>query len=263
MSAIFIKGGLIHYEVFGRGKPLLFVHGWLGSWRYWMPAMEELSDRCRAYALDLWGFGDSDKSQERYTVAEYVELVAAFMEEMGIKQAALVGHALGGAVAVRFATLYPERVDRLMAVSLPLTGEAISLKALTTEESFLFGRLFGYPKEYQTIRQEMKKTAQNAILRSAQSVMELNLLADIASLKVPLLIVYGQKDHIIDPAPARLLNSKATLRPMSMAEARHFPMLEERSKFNRLLRDFLALDFSKNGGLWSLEFKDEWRRRIR
>ncbi|MGQ9627105.1 MAG: alpha/beta fold hydrolase [Anaerolineae bacterium] len=263
MSAIVIKGGLIHYEAFGRGKPLVFVHGWLGSWRYWMPAMEELSDRYRTYALDLWGFGDSDKSQDRYTVAEYVELVTSFMEEMGIGKAALVGHALGGAVAVRFAVLYPERVDRLMAVCLPLSGEAISLRTLTADSNLLFGGLFGYPREYQPVQQEMKKTAENAILHSAQSVMELDLLADLESLKVPLLIVYGQKDRIVDPNQARLLSINATVRSMYMAEAKHFPMLEESSKFNRLLRDFLELDFSKNGALGSLEFKDEWRRRVR
>ena len=61
MSAIVIKEGLVHYEVIGRGQPLIFIHGWLGSWRYWVPAMEQMSARHRTYALDLWGFGDSDK----------------------------------------------------------------------------------------------------------------------------------------------------------------------------------------------------------
>ncbi|HDN79852.1 MAG TPA: alpha/beta hydrolase, partial [Chloroflexi bacterium] len=59
MSAIVIDGGIIHYEVIGRGRPLIFIHGWLGSWRYWMGSMEELSPYFRTYALDLWGFGDS------------------------------------------------------------------------------------------------------------------------------------------------------------------------------------------------------------
>ena len=63
MSAIVIDGGLVHYEAFGRGKPVLFLHGWLGSWRYWMRTMEEAADKYRTYALDLWGFGDTDKSK--------------------------------------------------------------------------------------------------------------------------------------------------------------------------------------------------------
>ena len=64
MSAVVIGEGLVHYEAMGRGKPVVFIHGWLGSWRYWVPAMEEISSRHRSYALDLWGFGDSE--MDRY-----------------------------------------------------------------------------------------------------------------------------------------------------------------------------------------------------
>ncbi len=57
MSAITIENDLVHYEVLGRGRPVILVHGWLGSWRYWVPAMQQLSSKYRTYALDLWGFG--------------------------------------------------------------------------------------------------------------------------------------------------------------------------------------------------------------
>ncbi len=263
MSAILVDGGLIHYETFGRGKSLVFVHGWLGSWRYWMPTMEDLAVKYRTYALDLWGFGDSDK-RDRYSVEDYINLLESFLDELGIWRTALVGHALGGTVAVRFAALYPERVERLLAVSLPITGEAISIKALTLDSGSVFGRFFRKPPEYQSVIQEMEKTARDAVETSVQSVMRLDLRRDIARVNVPLLVVYGGKDNVIDPAQAQLLeDTDANVRPMALDSARHFPMLEERSKFNRLLMDFLELDLSSNGGLKSLEFKEEWRRRTR
>ena len=84
MSAIVVREGLIHYEAIGRGSPLVFIHGWLGSWRYWMPTMEELSVSHRAYAFDLWGFGDSDKLGIHYNVNAYVELVRNFLDHLGI-----------------------------------------------------------------------------------------------------------------------------------------------------------------------------------
>ena len=65
MSAILLEQDIVHYEVLGRGRPLVFLHGWVGSWRYWIPVMQAASISFRAYALDLWGFGDSAKKPER------------------------------------------------------------------------------------------------------------------------------------------------------------------------------------------------------
>ena len=59
MSAITIGGDLIHYEKLGRGRPVILVHGWIGSWRYWIPLMQKLHTSFSVYTLDLVGFGDS------------------------------------------------------------------------------------------------------------------------------------------------------------------------------------------------------------
>lgn len=120
MSAITIENDLIHYEVLGRGRPVILVHGWLGSWRYWVPAMGHLSMKYRVYAIDLWGFGDSGRNKARYSFAMQVQLLEEFMDRLGITKAALVGHDLGAAVIARFAVAHPDRVPRLLAVSPPL-----------------------------------------------------------------------------------------------------------------------------------------------
>src|SRR5690349_4309218 len=120
MSAITLENDLVHYEVLGRGRPVIFVHGWLGSWRYWVPTMQQLSMKYRTYALDLWGFGDSVKENTKYGLKEQVKLLYDFMEKLGIAKAALVGHSLGAAICLRFASQYPDRAPRLMLVSPPL-----------------------------------------------------------------------------------------------------------------------------------------------
>jgi len=120
MSALTIEHDLVHYEALGRGRPVILVHGWLGSWRYWIPAMQQISGKYRTYALDLWGFGESAKEPLRYGFAEQVRLLDEFMQRLGIAKAALVGHGLGAAIVTRFALRSPDRVPRLMAVSPPL-----------------------------------------------------------------------------------------------------------------------------------------------
>ena len=81
MSAIIIEHDLIHYEAIGRGRPIVFIHGWVGSWRYWWSTMQAVSAfQFRAYAFDLWGFGDSGKRRERYDFESYVNLLGDFMD---------------------------------------------------------------------------------------------------------------------------------------------------------------------------------------
>ncbi|MCJ7736236.1 MAG: alpha/beta fold hydrolase, partial [Anaerolineae bacterium] len=107
MSALIIDNRLVHYEVIGRGEPVLLVHGWIGSWRYWVRTMEELSAEYRVYAVDLWGFGDSDKSGVHYAVDDYTRLLSDFQSQLGMERIHLVGHALGAAVALRYAARFP------------------------------------------------------------------------------------------------------------------------------------------------------------
>jgi pimeloyl-ACP methyl ester carboxylesterase len=120
MSAITIGGDLIHYEVLGRGRPVLLLHDWLGSWRYWIPAMQQLLLKYRVYSLDFYGFGDSSKNPQKYTLDYQVQLLVDFMNHMAIPKAAFIGHGLGALVASEFARLYPDKAPRLLLISPPL-----------------------------------------------------------------------------------------------------------------------------------------------
>lgn len=293
MSAIIVENGLVHYEAIGRGKPVLFLHGWLGSWRYWMPTMEAISDRYRTYALDLWGFGDSDKSQQRYGVESYVSLIREFMDGLGLVQLPIVGHALGAIAAVLFAVQAPERVDKLMAISLPLNSAAVSRKISDGGPPRRFEqglprrfergngaleRVLGRKQAYPEVAMEADKTDPDAITLSTQSLSKLDLRSELDRITRPLLIVHGDRDSLVAPpsldtgptslsgaGPAFLSGevqgtdeqSPALIRQIGLKDSMHFPMLDEAARFHRLLRDFLE------GDLASLELKEEWKRRAR
>ena len=263
MSAIVIKERLVHYEVIGRGKPLVFIHGWLGSWRYWVPTMEDLSAGYRTYALDLWGFGDSDKVSGYYSINAYVDLLKDFLDNLGVGawRPTLVGHALGGVVALQLAAQAPEMVERVMGVSVPLIGAAIHRSLATfSGNGDALARLGTRRARFPEVEMEMHKTDMSAVTQSTQSVMESDLRQTLSPLTIPVLLVYGDDDPLIAPAQQEWLPSHASnVRAIFLNGVRHFPMLEERSKFNRLLVDFLAAgpDLSK------LELKEEWQRRQR
>ncbi len=262
MSAIILESSLVHYEALGRGKPLLFLHDWLGSWRYWVPTMVDMSSSYRAYALDFWGFGDSDKVTGKYSVDGYVNQLELFMDQMGIGQVPIIGHGLGGVVGVHFAHLHPDRVEQLMTVSTPLTmGDiARSLSGFTGGDNpakVILGRKL---KSYEEVDIEAAKTDGNAVVQSVRTAMSQNLMDMLEDLDIPVLMVAGREDPIIQVPDDDVLDSfDYHVYPFIFEVAQHYPMLEETSKFNRLLRDFLI-----NKDDWdAIEVKDEWRRRMR
>ncbi len=266
MSAVVIDGGLVHYEAFGRGKPVLFLHGWLGSWRYWMRTMEAVSDKNRTYALDLWGFGDSDKSKPRYGVSNYVALIDDFVSDMGIRDAPIIGHALGATIALEYAVRYPDRVKKVMAVSLPMGAESINRKLMDFVNTSVVSKVMWWRQiTYKEVQKELEKASKDAVTASMQSVAETDVNSRIESIHQlqdsMLLSVYGEKDDIIDPNMSNDIDNKykQNIRRIILNESKHFPMLDEAAKFNRLLKDFLDVQ----GDLSILELKEEWRRRHR
>ena len=263
MSVVLINGKRLHYESFGRGQAIVFVHGWLGSWRYWVPVMRDLSVEYRTYALDLWGFGDSSKELEKYTVATYVDMLVAFMDELGIWRAPLVGHTLGAAVAAELAARYPDRVSRVLAVGLPLTANGINRRLLSVAPNEALARVFWHrQRPHEEVEWGLNKTARNAIALTVQSVAELELIKTLDEVDVPVLSVYGALDNVIDPDQASQLQANHySTRAFVFAGTHHFPMLDQSAKFSRLLRDFL--DVEGQDELQDLTIKQEWRRRTR
>jgi len=261
MSAIIVNGKLLHYETFGRGKPLLFIHGWLGSWRYWMPAMEIMSEYGRTYAMDLWGFGDSDHVNDKYSITKYVNLLDIFIEEMGFGSMTLIGHGLGAAVATCYTAQKPDFVARVMTISAPLSKDAINRKLLSSSPSFL-DRVRGWkPSEgHPEVEQEMKKMAEGVTEACVRSALEVDLKQQVRQIQVPFLLVHGEKDSIVaPPQPDWLSDFGENVRAIVLPEARHFLMLAETPKFTRLLTDFLEVQNMEQ--LAALAVKEEWRRR--
>jgi pimeloyl-ACP methyl ester carboxylesterase len=262
LSALIVADEVVHYEVLGRGRPLIFVHGWLGSWRYWIPTMQALSADYRTYALDLWGFGDTSKASGRYTLEAQADLLGGFMEQLGILKGAFVGHGLGGAVAARFALKNPALVDRLMAVSVPVRGASVSSRLLGSPAASLLEWLLGKDPALDSISREAAKGDPLAIETSLRAVIDLDLRQELRTLTAPYLLVYGEKDLMITP-PEEAWHSglDGNIHTIGLEESRHFPMLDEAARFNRLLADFLAL--KSGSSLTDLGLKEEWRRRVR
>src|SRR5512133_3705939 len=166
MSVLLIDQQVVHYEVLGRGRPLIFLHGWVGSWRYWIPVMQAASISYRAYALDMWGFGETAKYQPNYSLNKQVQLIDGFLYEMGIGRVALVGHGLGAIVAVLYALRNPDVVDRVMAVGYPLDESLINPRMRSASPAEMADWLLGKNPLTEPVLTDAPKTDPQAVTAS-------------------------------------------------------------------------------------------------
>jgi pimeloyl-ACP methyl ester carboxylesterase len=105
-----LDGSWVRYDVIGGGPPVVLVHGWLSSSRIWEALARRLAQRFTVYSLDLTGFGESDKPLSGYGVRNGSRLLYAFCAHFGLTRASVIGHDLGGNMAVKLAADHPDVV---------------------------------------------------------------------------------------------------------------------------------------------------------
>jgi len=258
VSSIATDQGSLHYEVFGKGRPVILLHGYQGSWGLWQATMEELGGSFRTYAVDFWGFGESGARRNSYAVEDFVSLVDQFMVQLGIARAPLVGHSMGGTVCLLFAARHPDRVEKVAAISAPVVGSSLrlfprvfgyrSLGWFTHQNLWLYRRFYrllasqysSHPAWADMMDRDVSRTTLEAFFASIGSLRRTDLGPALPHVSAPVLAVYGTRDNVVDPSQWRLLqHGLPHVRTVLFPSTGHFPMLDEHDRFLCHLRSFL------------------------
>ena len=264
MSSIVTAQGIVHFEAYGRGQPVILLHGWLGSWGYWLKTMETLKHHYRCYALDFWGFGESGKRRNSYQISDFVDLVDQFMDRLGIEEAPIVGHSMGGTVAISLALAKPKRVQRVIVVGSPIAGDSLNIFLRLAGNPWIASivwqmptalklgiRLFSpyiakdWPQWYKMITRDISHATLPSFFSSINSLYKTDLRTDLPVITRPILGIYGVGDNVVEPSQADIIIKNVPLsRVKMMSGSKHFPMLDEPKAFNENLAEFLALKFN-------------------
>ncbi len=273
-STVTLHGHELSYLDSGSGQAVLFIHGILGSQRQWLRLIDRLDDSDRVIVPDLFGHGESDKPLGDYSLGGHAGTLRDLLDHLGIERVTLVGHSLGGGIAMEFFYLFPERVDRLVLVSsgglgrevspilrsatLPGAEQVLGMLAsawvLTRAEAVgrAAAKVGWKPGSDVTAvwhgfsslgdrssRQAFLKTTRAVIDLGGQSISAHDYLPD--ALPVPTLIVWGSKDRMIPAHHAiKAQESIPNCRVELFDRAGHFPHLDDPERFADLLSDFIA-----------------------
>ncbi len=265
---IAVDSGKIHYIERGTGRPVILIHGFLYNTAMWDRNIHELSKNFKVYAIDLFGWGYSQRLDAKdYSFDRYSRQVIAFMNALRIPRASLVGQSMGGGISVYTAAHHPERIDRLILVApavipydlpldarifkLPFVGEfMLSLPgdSLLTDnlKNIFFFDTSRVTDEYagEVLRPtHIKGTHAGALYMHRYMLVSpvVEKEADmLASMRKPILIVHGRDDRAVPLERSReLVKIWKSAKLVVFDKAGHCPHDEHAERFNRLALDFL------------------------
>lgn len=269
-----LHGHQVVYRTAGSGPPLVLVHGMVNSSRHWRAVAERLAERHTVIAPDLIGHGDSATPRGDYSLGAHAAVIRDLLAALGVERATMVGHSLGGGIAMVYFWQFPERVERLALVSSGGLGPEVSpllrsaalpgarallaaaadprvTSALARGGGALRRRGSGLGVQLQAIARALAPLetpgAREAFIQTLRAVIDprgqrvgasdrLYLLSE-----VPLLIVWGERDRTIPLEHGRAAHAALPhSRLVTLPGVAHFPHLEDPSGLAGALEEFVA-----------------------
>jgi pimeloyl-ACP methyl ester carboxylesterase len=269
-----IHGHRVAYRLAGSGPPIVLVHGITASSRVWETVGPRLARSHTVLAPDLLGHGETAKPRGDYSMGAFASGIRDLILWLDLGPTTVVGHSLGGGVAMQFAYQFPERTERLALISsgglgrrvhgflraATLPGSELVLPLLAGRHVLGAGRALGralarigvelgndaveMARGHASLGDPESRAAFVHTLRASvdgggqrvQAVDRLYLAAEL-----PLLIVWGARDRIIPPEHGRRAHELVPGSRFELFErAGHFPHLDEPARFVRILEDWIA-----------------------
>jgi pimeloyl-ACP methyl ester carboxylesterase len=291
-----VRSRVIHgykrvFRVAGSGPPLLLIHGIGDSSATWSTVMPALARRHLVIAPDLLGHGQSDKPRADYSVAAYANGMRDLLGVLGIDRVSLVGHSLGGGVAMQFAYQFPEHTERLVLVSSGGVGRNVTpvLRAVSLPGAHLLLSMVTLPTARLQVAAVLKlmellgtglgrdahdlmrlvdalpdATARSAFIRTLRAVVDWRgqvvTMLDRCYLTsgMPTLLIWGTRDQVLPVQHGRAAHLAMPGSRLDLFEgAGHFPFHADPERFIKVLEGFLATTAPAD---WS---REQWRELLR
>ncbi|BBZ45902.1 alpha/beta fold hydrolase [Mycobacterium parmense] len=273
LSFLELHGDRVAYRDEGEGQVLLLIHGMAGSSDTWRAVIPRLSRSFRVIAPDLLGHGASDKPRGDYSLGAFAVWLRDFLDELGVSQATVVGHSLGGGVAMQFVYQHPDYAKRLILISsgglgpdvglvlrllsapgaefvLPVIAPKPVLAVGNKLRSWLRSAGVRSPRgaelwsAYSSLsdretRQSFLRTLRSVVDYRGQAVSALSRLR--LRQELPVMAIWGDRDDIIPVAHAYAAQEVRTdSRLEVLAGVGHFPQVEMPDRVIGLIEDFVT-----------------------
>jgi len=242
-----ISGQQLYFQKTGTGKPLIMLHGWGQNVSSFWPLVGLLKNDFTLYLIDLPGFGRSESPKKTFGVSDYAEIIHAFIKDQKIEKPILLGHSLGGRIAIKLAADNHLIIEKLILegsagitrVSSPLKNVSLFLAKIfkyTVPNIFNLKTKLRY-KVYKKLESdyldvlEMKETF--------KKLLSEDLSNDLLRISIDSLLLWGEKDRAVPLSDAKRMYQQIDKAKLVIFEdIGHFPHLENPKLFSYYVKDF-------------------------
>ena len=258
-SKVELENLSISYKEQGKGKPIVLIHGFMGSHEYWEKVVPKISEDYRVIAIDLPGHGDSTAIKEEHSIEDYADVLKELLDQLNIKQITLFGHSLGGYITLAFAQRYANYLNGFSLIhstAYPDSEEAKKGRAANVEKvknegvknvvDGLIPKLFS-PKNVQKNNSEIElakkigyKTSVEGTVKALISMKDRpNRNHVLNDTNLPVLLLAGKDDQIIPPEKTFSVK-KENIKTATLNSAGHMSMYESPEELVNEMKDYLS-----------------------
>lgn len=256
---ILIQNNKIFVRTKGYGEPIILIHGMFASSLCWINTIHELANSYKVYALDLPGWGKSDKPKVNYSIIYYTKLLNEFMRCLKIEQSIFIGHSVGGQIALNMAVENPKKVKKLILVNsggilpsklpkslllfkVPLIGYLLScwiMRKSAIKSMMLNVMFFNSQCVTEDVLSDALKSSKYAFSKLMSNLTDLR--DRLSEIRIPTLIMWGEKDRSLPLDMKSLFNKLISNSVLEVIqEAGHYPQIEKPEVFNSIIQRFLS-----------------------
>ena len=251
METITVNGIRLAYERRGTGAPLVLLHGYPLDHHLWNEVIPLLEDTFELILPDLRGFGGSSSVDTFYAMEDFALDIAALLDHLEIQKAGIIGHSMGGYVALAFARVYPERVSGLGLVSSQVLADPpdrkearyksaaeVADKGIASMVETMTPKFTANPRLQQFARQSMEQQQPAAYIGALKAMAErVDSTPLLSSLQIPVVIVHGDADALIPIDRAREVKAAVPgAHLVEVAGSGHLPMMEAKEETAEALK---------------------------
>jgi pimeloyl-ACP methyl ester carboxylesterase len=257
LLSVSVDGAEVAYAQQGRLAlpPLVMLHGWAASHKFWKYCFSAFSPRRRVIAPDMVGFGISEKPDRDYTLDGLTSWLGKFLDAMKLDRVTLVAHSMGGTIALLYALQNPGRIEKLVVSNPVIVGRTAFSRRNRLCMTVGIRRLLYYLAKIGPIRRwvakdftaigpldddlakDVTKGTYRSMFESLLSTRDVDLRDKLASLAVPTLSIGTDLDQLVAVEQYTLVPAQ---QKACITGSGHIPMIERPEEFNRVLNTFLT-----------------------